>query len=347
MADEWEEQLGWLDVRNYRLRRMLTRPRAPHEKNGNAAILFIAGLSPRSTAAPLAVAHPRDGWPSLMRIIADTGFVTYRVEHSGVGESGGPAYADSDLGSELDGYSAALDEIFQLPFVDPSRVFLFGHSLGGLLAPLLAEERSVAGIAVYGTPSRSWGEAMAGSARRQLVLAGRSAQRVQIEAARASIFYSLLLRKGFDEERLAKERPEIAGCLASANLKGSMLHGRSLDYLREIEALDIGASFGRVPAPVLALQGEHDWVAAADDYERIITFSQASSEASACLLLGVDHDFQRHPSITASFTNRGRGDADRSAADATIAWMRRRPSRIPISSDGRIPRSTTPPEASR
>ena len=176
---------------------------------------------------------------------------------------------------------------------------------------------------------------MADTARRQLTLSGRGANETKtknenenenaIEAARAAAFYSLILREGFDAERLASERPDIAGCLAAVDLKGSTLHGRSLAYFREIERVNIEAAFRRVRSPVLALQGENDWVVADNDLDRIASFCEAAGDAAACLLPGVDHDFQQHPSLEASYANRGRGEADRPAGEATIAWMQRRP----------------------
>src|SRR3954465_12579633 len=140
---ERDEELGWLPVRAYELRWILTRPRAAGR---HAAVLFLPGLGARSLAAPLAAAHPRDGYASLLKSWSDAGFVTARVEHSGVGESGGPPYEDADLGSELDGYREALAELSRARFVDPSSVFLFGHSLGGVVAPILAAEASAAGV---------------------------------------------------------------------------------------------------------------------------------------------------------------------------------------------------------
>lgn len=49
------------------------------------------------------------------------------------------------------GYRTALHALVANPAVDPARVFLFGDSLGGFMAPLLAHETRVAGISAYGT----------------------------------------------------------------------------------------------------------------------------------------------------------------------------------------------------
>lgn len=60
------------------------------------------------------------------------GLVTVRIENSGVGDSEGAPCPTVDLDNEAAGYAAALHAMEQYPYVDPSRVFLFGHSIGGI-----------------------------------------------------------------------------------------------------------------------------------------------------------------------------------------------------------------------
>jgi len=42
--------------------------------------------------------------------------------------------------------------------VDQDNVFIVGHSMGGVFAPILAAEFPVKGIAVYGTVVKTWTE---------------------------------------------------------------------------------------------------------------------------------------------------------------------------------------------
>ncbi len=74
-----------------------------------------------------------------------------RVDKPGTGESEGPPCAEGGFREELAGYRAALRVLRTNPAVDPDRIFLFGESLGGFMAPLLARETHVAGISTYGT----------------------------------------------------------------------------------------------------------------------------------------------------------------------------------------------------
>src|SRR6185295_607143 len=83
--------------------------------------------------------------------LAARGFVTMRVDKPGAGESEGPPCPEGGFDAELAGYRAALHELKEDPAVDPTRIYLFGDSLGGFMAPLLANETHVAGISAYGT----------------------------------------------------------------------------------------------------------------------------------------------------------------------------------------------------
>jgi dienelactone hydrolase len=89
----------------------------------------------------------------LMHTIGSQGFVTMRVDKSGVGDSQGPPCDSIGYKEELAGYKAALSSLRSHPSVNPDRIYLLGISLGGVFAPLLAADTKVAGISVYGASS--------------------------------------------------------------------------------------------------------------------------------------------------------------------------------------------------
>jgi dienelactone hydrolase len=75
-----------------------------------------------------------------------------RVDKSGVGDSEGPSCDSIGFEEELAGYRAALAALRSHPSVDPQGIYLLGISMGGVFAPLLAQDTKVAGIVVWGTP---------------------------------------------------------------------------------------------------------------------------------------------------------------------------------------------------
>ena len=132
-----------------RLRTILSIP-SDRSTSRFPAVLLLQGGSCGSIDTPL---NPGLGQSGLMHTIGSQGFVTMRVEKSGVGDSQGASCDSIGFNEELAGYQAALASLQSHPSVNPDQIYLLGISLGGVFAPLLAAETKVAGISVYGTSS--------------------------------------------------------------------------------------------------------------------------------------------------------------------------------------------------
>lgn len=149
-----------------RLRSIATRPSA---KGRYPAVFFIQGLTAASTEF-----YPgrSNTVQELLYGLTRRGFVTFRCEKSGCGDSTGEAASEVGFDFETEGFRKALAKLKTYDFVDPDRVYIFGHSMGGVMAPLVAPKKEVAGIVVYGTGLRPWNEYMVTNSRRQMKLSG-------------------------------------------------------------------------------------------------------------------------------------------------------------------------------
>lgn len=76
----------------------------------------------------------------LSRALAAAGIASVRFDFSGSGESDGD-FVGMTLRGEVAEAGAILDYAAALPFVDPSRVFLVGLSMGGAIASIVAGDR--------------------------------------------------------------------------------------------------------------------------------------------------------------------------------------------------------------
>ena len=130
-----------------RLRTIVSIPSPAEVDHKFPAVLLLPGGGCGSIDTPFSV---NVGEPALIHAIGSSGFVTMRVEKSGVGDSEGEPCASIGYFEELAGYRAALTALRMHPSVDPQQIYLLGISLGGVFAPILASESRVAGVSVWG-----------------------------------------------------------------------------------------------------------------------------------------------------------------------------------------------------
>jgi pimeloyl-ACP methyl ester carboxylesterase len=212
-----------------------------------------------------------------------------RVDKRGVGDSEGAPCASIDFATELADHRAALAQLAADPRVDPARIVIFGHSVGGMIAPIIGD--AARAIMVYGTSTARWIDCLVASRRRQLGLRGVTADEID-RAVRA----------------------------LAAELATSPPNGRSAAYHAQLAALDLEAAWARVGADVLVLRGLHDWVVGAEEQARIVEIVGARG----CLadVAGADHLLTSHATIEDSLAAYGRGVFDRALVDLTVDWMR-------------------------
>jgi pimeloyl-ACP methyl ester carboxylesterase len=251
---------------------------------GNAsrrpAVLFIGGIGCFSIDV---ASDPQDPYLRLAHDLSRRGFVTMRLEKSGVGDSQGPPCATVDLSNEEHSYEVALAALLKDPSVDAKHVYLFGHSIGTVMAPRLAETGSVAGIVVAEAVGRDWFEYEMRNTRRQLDLGGASP--AETDAAMIGKYvcmYRLLVQK--------ESEPAIEADRADCK-EHNRVYPVDPRYVQQAAALNIIEAWTKVDAPVLAVYGSSDFVTELDDHERIVAVVNAHHQASGSFheIDGMDH----------------------------------------------------------
>lgn len=113
------------------------------------AFVFIGGSGP-STRNGGDAENPT--FLDLSNALSNAGVIVLRYDKRGIGKSGGTATEDwKPLAADA---RAAVGFLAQQPHVDPKRIFLLGHSEGGLVAPLAAQnDRAVAGLVLMAPPA--------------------------------------------------------------------------------------------------------------------------------------------------------------------------------------------------
>jgi photosystem II stability/assembly factor-like uncharacterized protein/pimeloyl-ACP methyl ester carboxylesterase len=306
----------------YRLRTIISEPAlSSRGKDGKLpAILYVQGIICDSIDRP---SIPDAVDTRLVHTLAKAGFITMRVDKPGLGDSEGPACSEIDFTTELEGFQAALRQLASLPGVDPSRIYILGHSMGGVFAPLLSADTPVRGSIVYGTLARSWFEYQLENTRRQAELAGLTPSevtaRVQAEARSSAMVLVEKKTLGDVWARWPELREPTQGIMYDENHMST----RHMRFFHELQDLNIAGAWEKSTGAVLAIWGEYDWVCSLDDHRRIADIVNERQEGAGSVLTmpRADHAFTTHRTLFASRNMMGQGEWDADLPKRIIEWI--------------------------
>lgn len=319
--DGLDSHYGVLETRDgTRLRTVLTR--STGSRGRLPAILFVQWLSCASIELP---ASKDDGWSRMLRRVArDSGAVMMRTEKAGVGDSEGGPCAELDYETELDHHRDALAALRRSEHVDPERIVVFGASMGGNMAPLVAEGQDVAGIMVWGGGAHTWFERTLAFERRAKEFNGIPAAELDRYIKKLALFLSGYLLNARTPDAIAERDPDLAGIWTQIVGTGDgTQYGRPLAFHQQAQAQNWPAAWAAVRAPVLALYGEYDWFESEDAHRLVadIVNRQHPGQGRFVVIPGTDHHFMRYPDRVAAFREEGGTVNADAAAKEMLRWL--------------------------
>jgi dipeptidyl aminopeptidase/acylaminoacyl peptidase len=252
----------------------------PKNPGPHPAILFLHGSGPESR------------WPShyLAERFARAGIAALIYDKRGVGQSTGDwqKAGFEDLATDA---LAGIHFLQTLPEINRNKIGIFGHSQGGMLAPLVAERTPLAfviGSAASGIDPAELEEYSIGNSIGLLKL-------TQQDAANARAFMHALVDTGY------RGKPRADLDAIAARFKGRPWYfeppppGNYLwAFMRSIELSRPQAAWQHVKAPVLLLYGAQDErVPPIKSSDAIIAMLHASGNRDVTLKMfsGADHTF--------------------------------------------------------
>jgi pimeloyl-ACP methyl ester carboxylesterase len=283
------------------------------------ALFLIQGLGCISVESP---SGGLIGYGAIIDGFTKAGYVTLRVDKPGCGDSEGGPCADVDFDTELDGYLQGLTTLKAMPFVDPDRIVIFGHSMGGVMGPIIAAEEPVAGIAVYGTVLKTWFEYTLENIRRQSVLGGASPDEIDDALRAHAELYALLFFLDQEPDQAVADRPELAAVLADIAPDGTHLYTRNARFFRQLNARNLPDAWLRADCQALAIWGEADFVSTREDHKLIADLVNNQSEGKGRFLVleGTDHGFSLADSFEDALTMQGAGVFNPEIVRVLIEW---------------------------
>lgn len=258
-------------------RTLITLP--AHAKGSHPAMLVVGGIGCYS------IDNATDREDAYMRLTHDVGrrgIIGMRLEKSGVGDSQGPPCITVDLLTEMRSYRLALDALLHDPNVDSKRVYIFGHSIGALIAPRIAEGRQIAGIILAEGVGRNWIEYELANLRRQFELAGEPPDETDALMRTKEVCMHRLLVEKQAESDIEKSEPAC---------KEMNAYPAPSSYLQQAAALNVAEPWSKLALPVLAIYGTADFITTQADHQRIVDIVNASRPGTATLTVikGMDH----------------------------------------------------------
>jgi pimeloyl-ACP methyl ester carboxylesterase len=255
--------------------------------------MFVQGIGPGTVDFALTADN---GYARIIQPFARSGYVTLRVDKPGVGDSEGGPFAAVDFQQTLDGYRQALKALLARPDVDPERVFLFGHSMGGYWGPLLAREFKLKGIAVSGTAFRTWIEYDLENTRRQGTLGGTTPLDMHNLLQDKALLNSAWLLEGLDLNQITARYPRLKQLVTQSFVQtpsGPQYSGQHMRFWQQVAALNMPEVWAGASGQVLALYGASDFLTDARDHELLVSWVNFMRPDSARFvqLANSDHAF--------------------------------------------------------
>ncbi len=289
----------------------------PKKQGKQPAVVLIGGLS----CSSIETYSGRRGtnWGKTIKgLVENTNMVVMRIEKPGVGDSNGDC-GSADFLMDLEGYRSAIAYLKTKPYVDTSKIIVYGSSMGSALAPLLANEFDLSGVISDGTFFKTWYEHMLEIERRILSFKGNTESQIvkKMNQYYIPLYHGMLIQKK-SYQQVVDEYP----ALAEYNYHDpEHMYGRPMRYYQQLQDFDLAGEWEKLKVPVRILRGTNDWIMSSFDNEMIINVLKRNGHADHLLYEypGLDHWNTIHENPKDSFEGKP-GKWDPGTIDLIVSW---------------------------
>ena len=245
-------------------------------------------------------------FPPIVKILSDLGFATIRYDKRGVGESEGK-YFETGFDDLFEDAKSGLVFIKTRKEIDPSKVFVLGHSEGALIALRLAAGGYVAGAAL-----------LAGSAKTgEETIIWQSSQ-----VAKSLQGFSAFVIKLFRIDVVKSVQKNLTA-IKKTNKDSLLMQGRRVNakWMREFLAYDPVMDLSKTKVPLLVITGSNDIQVDPEDVPRMAELALGDTETH--VLDGLSHLFRKDPERSGlrSYKKQSKTPVDQSLMDTLMLWF--------------------------
>ena len=254
-SDIADVHYDWVKFRNGYLRAITRKPRG---KTNCPTILLIPGYGCGSIENYMSSYNGK-----LLTEWLKAGYAVVTIEKSGLGDSYNCVpCSEVDLVTDIESFDAGYNYMEQLPFVDKSNLYIWGHSMGGVIAPEVAKRHQPKGVMVFGTTFRPWAEFLLEMHRVQKPLLEKQTYLQTEDFMRKiqKIYYEFFVLRKTREELLKNPGYKDLVISELGYKEGSNdMWGRHWAFWPQIDSLNLAQSWQAVTCPVLVLHGAADY----------------------------------------------------------------------------------------
>lgn len=256
----------WVSYGNCKLRAITRKPK---NKDNAPAVLLVPGYNCGSVENYMSGIYKNlvNGW-------LQNGYVVVTIEKSGLGDSYNCSPCSQvDLVTDIQTFDAGYRYMESLEYVDKKNLFIWGHSMGGIIAPEIARKHSPKGVIAFATVFRPWAEFLPEMHRVQFPLDGHSYEKTEQDVRLIHRIYD----EFFNDKKSIEELYKIPGyrdmLVREFGYKkdNEDLWGRHYRFWQQIDSLDMAAAWSGVSCPVLSVFGGADFIACSELEHQLIT----------------------------------------------------------------------------
>lgn len=315
----------WVKFRQGYLRTIVKKPKG---KNNCPCILYVPGYGCGSIENYSQGFHGK-----IINEWLKNGYAVVTIEKSGMGDSYGCSpCSEVDLATDIESFEAGYRYMEQLEFVDKGSLFIWGHSMGGIIAPEIAKLHNPKGVMVFGTVFRPWSEFLLEMHRVQKPLLDRLSYEETERFTRLiqKVYYEFfVLKKSREELHKNPQYREIVESELEHKNNSNNMWGRHWRFWQQLDSLNLADSWKKTNCPVLVVNGGTDYEQCAPIEPVLIeqTVNEAHpGTATRIQIDDLDHFMMKSGSYKEAVDNFRshaymKGNFNYRLAEETVSWL--------------------------
>ncbi len=285
------------------------------------AVLMIAGSGPvdRNENAP---GLRTNIFSQLAAALAAHGIASLRYDKRGVGQSGGD-FTTASLDDFVADAHAALATLQTASNIDPNRIFILGHSAGGIIGPMLAaNNHKLAGLILLAAPAHPLDYIIRHQIEELNRAAGKTDAQVNAALAQEDQFLNFVRTSHGNWSDYTFDQLKTAMPWLSQD-KYHQMTATPLTWLRENFQHDPLTTIAKVTCPVLIIQGKKDFQVPSTEADLLAQALRNAGNAAVTLdILSDLNHLMRHQTEAPNLTYRHLDQpVDPRVINAVTGWI--------------------------